>query len=1323
MKRSIISFLGLFFIFVLAALAGEPASAELGRISPGTSEISDGTAFHVVPLGKITGSPVQWVTAGGGVLAYGAEKEIYFSLEENPYKIVSSLSIDQNVSEVLILGRYAFIGQEESGLRILDLEDPSRPIDLGLYPLPVSVFHLASWGNLLLVGDGSPVVRLFDIRLPEDQSSSGGSQTNGPPPRAAQALAPRAPTPAPSEREGKDEEIFIEKGSLTADAPVTGITVSAAGKAYIATEGELKVYDLSDPLNPAEVDSFPLNVPIKSMAVNGDILLAAAGADGLQVFDLSTPGKMTTLTTYETPSESLYVAGRRVYLAGGSDGLQLLQVGPTGATTFDVQMGDFGFVPQTITINTGDTVRWVGSAPGYSATSGTFQILSATGISASKPEGLTSPHTFNTPGTFQIDCIPSCWHGMAGTVNVVTPLASGNISVTPPSIDFGNVTVGESADQIITITNPSSSFTELTNGTIGVLSTPFSVIGVSLQQPFALLPGDSVSITVRFSPTAAGQLSTTLPFSYTLGLQHFSADIPLAGTGVNLINISITPASVNFGSVTVGQTLDKTITITNQSSSTGNLTGTVGSLSAPFSIVSGGGAINLTPGQSQSVVVRFSPTTTGAANQNLSITHNATNQNSPMNVLLSGTGTASAISISVSPTSVNFGNVDVGQTFDKTITITNQSSSANLTGNVGTLSPPFSVVSGGGSFNLTHGQSVTVTVRFSPTAAGVANQNLSITHNAGNQASPISVPLSGTGGPSPPATINISVSPASIDFGSGATGQLFDQTLTITNQASSTGILAVTVGAPSAPFSVVSGGGAFSLAPGVSQSVVVRFSPTAIGPFSGQLSITHNAGNQGSPINVPLSGTGITPIPGTVNISVTPPSLNFGNVALGQTSDLTVTIANLTGSSGTLTGNVATLSALFSVPSGGGAFSLTPGQSKTVTVRFSPTVTGPFSGTLTITHNAGNQGTPISVPLNGTGVTPVPPAITVNPTALDFGTVTLGQISDQTITIVNQAGSTETLTGNVGAVSAPFSVVSGGGSLSLSPGQSKLVTVRFLPSASGPASQTFSITHNAANQNSPITVSLTGTGIAPPPAINISISPLSVDFGDVTLGQSLDRTITIINQPSSNGALTGSVGALSSPFSIVSGGADFSLAPGQSKTVTVRFSPTQEGAVSGSLSVTHNATNQGSPANVPLNGTGIAAGGQNIVISLISGPGMGKPGGQNLYPQCDHKPGNAAGNQCDGLFLSFNRYANRHERSAHRQEDRQKSCSGCIERTRIHSGDPAPGCRSRLLLLRSDCHIQHRFRSARDNCLPVSFEAGTFISQKQGERYLRHSNA
>jgi len=121
--------------------------------------------------------------------------------------------------------------------------------------------------------------------------------------------------------------------------------------------------------------------------------------------------------------------------------------------------------------------------------------------------------------------------------------------------------------------------------------------------------------------------------------------------------------------------------------------------------------------------------------------------------------------------------------------------------------------------------------------------------------SPTSIPVSGLGVTS---VVNLSIVPPSLDFASVTVGQQADHTVTVTNQNNSTDTLTGSVVGPSAPFSLVSGGGMFNLLPGHSTTIVVRFSPSAAAVFNDTLTITHNATNQSSPTSVPLVGTGVT---------------------------------------------------------------------------------------------------------------------------------------------------------------------------------------------------------------------------------------------------------------------------------------------------------------------------------------------------------------------------------------------------------------------------------------------------------------------------------
>ena len=80
----------------------------------------------------------------------------------------------------------------------------------------------------------------------------------------------------------------------------------------------------------------------------------------------------------------------------------------------------------------------------------------------------------------------------------------------------------------------------------------------------------------------------------------------------------------------------------------------------------------------------------------------------------------------------------------------------------------------------------------------------------------------------------------------------------------------------------------------------------------------------------------IPPIP--LNCTITPSGLNYGQVALGKTLDMSFTITN--SSSDSLFGTVSETCPYFSIKSGDGAYALAPTESRMVTVTFAPTVRG-----------------------------------------------------------------------------------------------------------------------------------------------------------------------------------------------------------------------------------------------------------------------------------------------------------------------------------------------------------------------------------------------
>jgi len=175
---------------------------------------------------------------------------------------------------------------------------------------------------------------------------------------------------------------------------------------------------------------------------------------------------------------------------------------------------------------------------------------------------------------------------------------------------------------------------------------------------------------------------------------------------------------------------------------------------------------------------------------------------------------------------------------------------------------------------------------------------------------------------------------------------------------------------------------------------------------------------------------------------VSPGSIDFGTVLVAEHKDTTFVIRNI--GDATLSGSVSETYDHFSIVSGEGAYSINPGDSIIVTVRFEPTSGGAHACEIeTGTECA-------SVSCSGTGQGPI---CSVAPLALDFGFVTIGQYEDLGFSVTNTGGGR--LTGSVAEPCSDFSIVSGG-AYDLGRGDSLLVTVRFAPLTTTAAACTIS---------------------------------------------------------------------------------------------------------------------------------------------------------------------------------------------------------------------------------------------------------------------------
>ncbi len=455
-----------------------------------------------------------------------------------------------------------------------------------------------------------------------------------------------------------------------------------------------------------------------------------------------------------------------------------------------------------------------------------------------------------------------------GTTAVYIPTSNAPaVSLSAVSLAFGSVTVSTSSSLTSTLTNSGTAALNLSAITS---NNPLFTVGSNC--PASLAVGSSCTLTVTFSPVAAGAASGSVSVSSDAASSPDT--LALSGTGVNaatgLLAWVGNVSALSFPSTEVGKTSpSQTLTLTNSGNATATLTqiSLSGSQASEFRTAGGcATGMTLAAGAQCSVVLTLAPTSEGSKTASLNVL--ATNATNPPAVALSGTATAvptpppgNTPAVTLSSTNLSYGSVTVGSRSSLTSTLTNSGTAAL---NLGALSVNNTLFAAAHNCpaSLAVGSSCTLTITFSPLAVGTATATVSLLSDAAS--SPDTISLSGSGVTAPTATLGWVGTPTALTFPSTEVGQTSPpQTLTLTNSGNGTATLTqVLLGGAQASEFVISGGCApgVTLAAGADCTVVLALAPTSEGSKTASLDIV--ASNASYPPSIALTGTATAvPVP------------------------------------------------------------------------------------------------------------------------------------------------------------------------------------------------------------------------------------------------------------------------------------------------------------------------------------------------------------------------------------------------------------------------------------------------------------------------------
>jgi hypothetical protein len=530
--------------------------------------------------------------------------------------------------------------------------------------------------------------------------------------------------------------------------------------------------------------------------------------------------------------------------------------------------------------------------------------------------------------------------------------------------------------------------------------------------------------------------------------------------------------------------------------------------------------------------------------------------------------TVPTTSLRLSTTTLNFGNVQVGQqSSPQTVTMTNFGQSPIAISRI-LVGVGFSQTNNCPA-SLPPNVQCAINVVFTPPGGVAYNAELSIVD--ADPTSPQEVALTGAG----LAVAQVTLSSHAVSFGSEIFGVTSaPQNITLTN----TGTIAYVInsiaftGNQGSDFAQTNTCGS-SVPVGGSCTISLTFTPDSLSTCSGTMIISDNTMH--GETTALLSGIGVT------SVKVSPTSITFATEPVGFPSPaLSVTLQNL--------GNTLSVTGITFGGTNPGDFTETdnctggvPANSScTITITFTPQAQGARTAVMQIAD--GDPTSPQSVTLRGTGESAIA-QVTLSSRAVSFGSQIFNTTSGaHNITLTNIGKvpyviNSITFAGNQGPDFAQTDTCGSG----VPVGGNCTISLTFTPESLSTCSGTMVISDNTSTGQT--TASLGGTGLS-----SVKVSPTSILFQAAMVGQSApSQTVTLQN-----------LGNTLSVSGITFGGTnpgDFTetdnctggVPADSSCTITVTFTPQAKGARTAIMQIADG--DPSSPQSVTLRGTGNAS--------------------------------------------------------------------------------------------------------------------------------------
>ncbi len=622
---------------------------------------------------------------------------------------------------------------------------------------------------------------------------------------------------------------------------------------------------------------------------------------------------------------------------------------------------------------------------------------------------------------------------------------------------------------------------------------------------------------------------------------------------------SVSPASLDFGTMTTGISKTDSVIVTNAGADTLTISYAITDASEftvtpKNAVIPAAGALTF--------YITYAPYVPGFTTGYVSFIHNAASRLDTVAVRGTAAGATLVPVFSVTPSKLAFGDVANGSTKRDSVVVRNTGQAPLILTSVTSIDAAFTMTLKLGI--IAPNDSLTVYVTFAPTVVGAYYTSISFFHNAGSGKNQIQATGNGTG----PGNISVfSPNQTRIDFGNVTNGQTKRDSVVIANTGQ-TALKITSVTSSNSVFILSPSSG--TVAPNASLKFFVTFAPTFERTYPAYIRFRDNtpAGKD----SIEVMGNGIEPdfVP---EFAISSTRIDFGDVVNGHTKMDSITITN-TGVAPLDIYNISSGNAAVTVTWNG--YSLDANASMKVFVTFAPLTAGSYSTFIRFSSNTPNRSDSIQVTGNGTGSS-LAPVFSVAPASLDFGSIRAGTRKTDSVTVTN-VGTAPLIVSFASATSSRYTVPWMDDPDTLAPGVNKIYRITFAPSSAGTWQGLILYFHNGVQPQDSVIV--TGSAFGVPPAAKYRAVPSSLDFGVTANGIPKTDSITVYND--GDATLTfNSITSTNTAF-IVSPKYG-SITPSSKLTYKITFLSLSDGSQSGGIVF---AESSGKQDTVALFGTG-----------------------------------------------------------------------------------------------------------------------------------------